>query len=402
MSAERGFLARWGGFTAVGLSMSFCFSTSSVPTPLYPLYQASWSLPPSAVSYIFAAYMVAVLVALTCFGRISDTFGRLSVITGALTLVLTGLGLSAIAQSVGPLIIARSIIGFGNGLLTTAAALALVESHPEHDKRAAATVSSTAITVGFGLGPVIAGTIAQFGVAPLALPYVFFLIAIFCCLSLAWYCRKQLQGPVGSRPPLSIRPQMALPTAVRRPVFLLACAGAFINFTCGSLFFSQVPSMLRQVLPWSGPAALGAVFSLMAIACIIVQVFWRQIEPFKGLTLGMVNLLGSLVCLVFGLVTVNLPIILLAMLLLGFGQGFTFMSSAVIAGMNSDDDRRAANMSTYFFSAYVGATVPVIALGLLADHMGLLGALYVFTVVVTIFLTLVGGRSWQLKRRAHA
>ncbi len=393
MSAERGFLARWGGFTAVGLAMAFCFSTSSVPTPLYPLYQAEWGLQPSAVSYIFAAYMMAVLVALMCFGRISDTFGRLPVITGALSLVMLGLGLSAAAQGVMPLIIARAIIGFGNGLLTTASALALTESHPDRDKRAASTVSSTAITVGFGFGPVIAGGIAQFGVAPLALPYVFFLIAVGVCLGLALYSRKQLQGPSGPRPPLSIRPQMALPVAGRRPVFLLACIGAFANFTCGSLFFSQVPAMLRQVLPWNGPAALGAVFSLMAIACVLVQMFWRQIEPFKGLAVGMSTLLASLVTLVIGLVSGSVIAILMALAFLGFGQGFTFMTSAVIAGMNADDHRRAANMSTYFLSAYIGATIPVIVLGVLADYLGLFLALYVFVAIVAALLGVVGWRS---------
>ena len=42
------FLDRWGGFVSVAAAVALGFIIASVPTPLYPLYQAEWQLPPSA------------------------------------------------------------------------------------------------------------------------------------------------------------------------------------------------------------------------------------------------------------------------------------------------------------------------------------------------------------------
>jgi len=401
MPAERSFLGRWGGFLSVTAALALCFSTSSLPTPLYPLYQAAWSLAPSAISYVFAAYMVAVLVALLCLGRLSDTVGRFPVIAASLLSLMTGLALSAFAWGVTPLIVARAIIGFGNGLLTTAAAMALIESHPRHDRRVAGIAASIPISVGFGFGPVAGGALAQIGVAPLSLPYLFVFLLAMACLAMAWRHRAALQGPLGIRARLSVRPQMALPSRRTRAPFMLASAGAFSNFTVGCLFASLVPSLMQKLLPWQGPLVVGMVFLPMALACVGVQLLHRNVAPFRGLMYGMLSLVGSVASLCLGLLVHNVAALVASVIFTGMGQGYTFMSSVVIAGANVDEHRRAANMSTYFFAAYIGATVPVIAVGLLADRIGLQPAVFVFSAVVACVLVLLALRCLKYARAAR-
>lgn len=85
------FLDRWGGFVSVAAAVALGFIIASVPTPLYPLYQAEWQLPPSALSYIFTAYMAGLLVAFLCFGSLSDSLGRLLVVLAALAGIAAGL-----------------------------------------------------------------------------------------------------------------------------------------------------------------------------------------------------------------------------------------------------------------------------------------------------------------------
>src|SRR3546814_14693146 len=85
------------------------FATSSLPSPLYPIYQADWQLQPSDLTYIYSLYMVGVLTALLCLGRLSDTLSRYTVVCLSLTLMTLGLLLSGVASRINALLIARAI-----------------------------------------------------------------------------------------------------------------------------------------------------------------------------------------------------------------------------------------------------------------------------------------------------
>ncbi len=397
-------LKRWGGFVGVTVLVCLCFATSSLPTPLYPIYERAWQIPPSSLSYIFTSYMVAVFATLLCFGRVSDTFGRFKVIVASVLMLMLGLGLSMVAQGVGTLILARAIIGFGNGILATTAALAMGEAHPQQDRRKAAVVTSSAITVSFGAGPVIGGVIAQWNVYPLVLPYVFILAFAVLTLLLIIASRHQLQGPAGARAPLSIVPKMALPVVGNRPPFLLGCAGGFFTFGVGCLFASLVPSVLPELnLPWQGPIVVGVAFIFMAIASTLVQTTQTQLPPFKGLMFGMGAFGLSVVFLAAGMYTHSVAILIVAMICFGIGQGFGFMYASMIASLHADEHRRAANMSTFFLSAYTGATVPIIGVGILADHVGLSTAIYTFCFITTVVLGCLSAYSaWMHRHRKLA
>ena len=388
---------RWRAFMAVAFALCLCFSTSSVPTPLYPIYEQHWNLPPSGLSYIFTSYMAAVMVALICFGRVSDTLGRYRTILISLAMLLCGLVLSAFAGGIVTLISGRFIIGFGNGLLTTAGVMALADAHPENDKRVAAVATSMAINLGFGFGPLISGAAAQPGIAPLVLPYaVIFVLALVVCV-LIFRSRDRLRVPGFVPARLSLRPEITLPAKGRRAKFILACCGGFSNFMVGSIFFSLVPSLLITELPWQGPLMVGLVYVPMALACIVIQLVYREIEPFKGLALGMVSFAICIALLALGLLMDNALIVAGGILITGIGQGYIFMTSVVIAGMMADERRRAANMSTYFLSAYIGASVPIIGVGLLADRITLKPAILIFCVLTLCYVLALG--YWAIRSR---
>jgi MFS family permease len=343
--------------------------------------------------------MVAVFATLLCFGRVSDTFGRFKVIVASVLMLMLGLGLSMVAQGVATLILARAIIGFGNGILATTAALAMGEAHPQQDRRKAAVVTSSAITVSFGAGPVIGGVIAQWNVYPLVLPYVFILALAVLTLFLIIVSRHQLQGPAGTRAALSIVPKMALPVVGNRLPFLLGCAGGFFTFGVGGLFASLVPSVLPELnLPWQGPIVVGVAFIFMAVASTLVQTTQTQLPPFKGLMFGMGAFGLSVVFLAAGMYTHSITVLIIAMICFGIGQGFGFMYASMIASLYANEHRRAANMSTFFLSAYTGATVPTIGVGVLADYVGLSTAIYAFCFITTAVLSCLSAYSAWMHR----
>ncbi|MGB3289789.1 MAG: MFS transporter [Burkholderiaceae bacterium] len=379
-------LHRWGGFMAVAFALTMGFATSSLPSPLYPLYQANWQLQPSELTYIYSLYMVGVLTALLCLGRLSDSLGRYTVVCTALVLMTLGLLLSGVASSINALLFARAIIGLANGLLTTAGALALVDTHPRRDLRIASVTTSAAIAVGVGLGPLLSGLLAQTGVAPLRLSY--FVVAVLAMgnLWLARRSRHTFARQTSVRPRLSITPKLALPAKARRTPFLLAGAAAFTQFSAGSLLASLVPSFLYDLLPWKGPAVPGVAFLILSIASAATQLSQRNIAARKGLVVGLLTLAGFLIALCLGIWMDSVWGFLAAMVLAGVGQGLCFMASTLIAGQSADESRRSANMATYFSIAYIGAAVPVIAVGRLADHWGLAPAVLIFSALAAVAL----------------
>lgn len=394
---------RWGGFLAVTFTVALCFASSSLPTPLYPLYERAWGILPSSLSYVFSAYMVSVLISLLCLGRVSDTFGRFPVVLTALLALIAGLLISAFAQSVAVLLSARVLVGIGNGMLMTTAALAMAESHPDRDKRKAAVVNSTAVTVSFGLGPVIGGVIGQLNFYPLVTPYLFMLSLALLTLWLLVAFRHQLGVSVAPRAALSVMPKIAFPLPGKRLPFLQGCLGGFFTFAVGCMFASLVPSLLPEMqLPWQGPMVVGVAFIFMVVASLAVQTTQTGHSPFFGQACGMLAFALSVLALIVGMYTHSVLVLLFSMVMFGVGQGFGFMYSAMIAGLYADEHRRSANISTFFLFTYSGASAPVVALGLLADHIGLASAIYGYSVVTVVLLALLVTTALLLRRQGSA
>ena len=82
---------------------------TTIPTPLYPLYQRELGFGGFMVTVVFATYAVGVLMALLLVGRLSDQVGRKAVL-------LPGLGLAAASSLV--FLIPHSLVAlFINGHL---------------------------------------------------------------------------------------------------------------------------------------------------------------------------------------------------------------------------------------------------------------------------------------------
>jgi MFS family permease len=101
--------------------LAFVFAAAmlgtTLPTPLYVIYQAQWHFSAATVTVIFAVYAVAVLATLLVAGRSSDQAGRRPVLAVAL-------GLSAFfVACYGGLIIPVVGVGVLSGITGTFAAV---------------------------------------------------------------------------------------------------------------------------------------------------------------------------------------------------------------------------------------------------------------------------------------
>ncbi|WP_278259319.1 hypothetical protein [Nocardioides convexus] len=75
-----------GGFWYVAFAFLVAMAFSTVPAPLFPVYQARDGFSTFMITVVFAAYAVGVATALVLAGHVSDWLGRRRVLVPALVL----------------------------------------------------------------------------------------------------------------------------------------------------------------------------------------------------------------------------------------------------------------------------------------------------------------------------
>src|ERR1700761_6441081 len=126
---------------------------TTLPTPLYGIYQAQWHFSSALVTVIFAVYAAAVMAPLLLAGRSSDQAGRRPVLAVALGASALSTVVFILAPDVGALIAARIVSGLSAGLMTGTATATLTELAPAGAHRRASLVATVGTIGGLGPGP---------------------------------------------------------------------------------------------------------------------------------------------------------------------------------------------------------------------------------------------------------
>ena len=98
-------------FWVVAATFLAIMSFTTVPTPLYPLYQQLDRFPPFMITVIFACYGVGVIAGLFLLGHVSDQVGRRTMALGAVALELVSAVMFTLSAGVPVLLIARFVCG---------------------------------------------------------------------------------------------------------------------------------------------------------------------------------------------------------------------------------------------------------------------------------------------------
>src|SRR5947209_5680702 len=217
---------------------------TTLPTPLYVLYQEQYQFTSVLITVIFAVYPLGVLAALLVFGRVSDHFGRRPVLVAALLLACASTLLFVFAQNVAMLLAGRFLSGLGAGLLTGTATAGLAELEPIGSQQRAARVATAANMGGLGLGPLVAGLFAQLAPAPTRLVFVVYLLFLVVALLLVAVLPETVKAPDHV---LDLRPHIAVPPSTRT-IVVEAAVTVVCVFALLGLFSALAPSFLRSTL----------------------------------------------------------------------------------------------------------------------------------------------------------
>ncbi|WP_043500904.1 MFS transporter [Streptomyces glaucescens] len=371
-----------------GAVFAVCMAGTTLPTPLYGLYQQEFGFSELTVTVVYAVYAFGVIGVLLLAGNASDVVGRRPVL-------LCGLGFAAAsavcflcATALGWLYAGRLLSGLSAGLFTGAATAYVMELAPRGDASRATFVATAANMGGLGCGPLLAGVLAQYAARPLHLPFLVHLALVACSAAVL----LRLPETVRERRPLrTVRPQRpGLPPRVRA-VFGPAAAAAFVGFALFGVFTSVSPSFLAQSLDVHDHALSGSVVALAFFSSTAGQLAVGRVGVGRSLPLGCAALLAGLALLAGALHWALLPLVVLSAVVGGVGQGLSFRGAVAAVARASGADRRAAVISALFVVAYTGISVPVIGVGVLSGPMGLEGAGLVFIACMAVLVSAAGG-----------
>jgi MFS family permease len=352
-------LSRPAAFWLIAYAFAVTMLGTTLPTPLYVIYQAKWHFSTSLITLIYAVYAVGVLVALLGAGRSSDQVGRRPVLAVAIVLSIASAITFIFAPGVGWLFLGRVFSGLSAGLMTGTATAALTETAQHGSGRRGSLVATTANMGGLGLGPLLAGLLAQYAPHPTVLPFVVQL-GLVAIAGLGLYVVPET---VTQRSALSLKFRgLGIPEVGRAEFIAAGCAG-FAAFSLLGLFSSLVPTFLGSVLHDTSHAVAGEVVFLAFAVAACTQLVGSRL-PSRPVTLaGLGVFMAALALLVAGLSAASMPLFLVSTVVSGVSVGAVFMGSLATANRVAPAESRGQVISTFFVFAYVGLTVPVIAVG---------------------------------------
>lgn len=346
-SRHPGIMASIGVFFAA--LMAFLAIGAALPVlPTYvrgPLHSSDL-----AVGVVVGAFAITSVVCRPLAGRQADQRGRrIVMVGGALAMTIGGL-LYLVSDSVATLILARLVVGVGEGSLYTAGATWAVDLAPEDQRGLALGLFGLAVWGGLSLGPV-AGELLRSNVGyssvwilTAALPAAGALIAL------------RLPEPAklvsGARPgPLAL-----FPKAARRPGIALALA---------NVGYAALAGFVILALKARGIGGGASVFTVFALAVFGSRLVLSRVPDRAGArrtatAAGLIEALGLAVIASAH----TLGVALLGALVVGVGFSMLFPSLALMVVGEVGEDRRGSAMGAFtaFFDIGVGLGGPIAGL----------------------------------------
>jgi MFS family permease len=373
-------LPRHRAFWVLAFLFAAIMVGTTLPTPLYVIYQGQMHFSSGILTVIFAAYAAGVLAALLLAGRSSDQVGRRPVLAAALILSALSTATFILATNVGLLLVGRILSGLSAGLMTGTGTAALTEMLGASGRRRASLVATTVNMGGLGLGPLVAGLFAQYRPNPTVLVFEVYLVV----LAAAGLGLLLIPETVSPRRGLTLRfAGLGIPQRGRRE-FLAAGVAGFAAFSLLGLFTALAPTFLEGVLHQHSHAVGGTVVFLLFAADTAAQILLFRFASRPVVLFGLGLFPAGLGLIVAALSQASMALFLTGTIVAGIALGAVFMGSLATANRLAPPDRRGQVVSTYFVFCYIGTIIPVIGVGIASQYIGNFRAVLACSILLAI------------------
>ena len=344
-------------------------AASNFPTPLFPLYERHYGFSSGVVTLLFGVYVLALIPSMLSLGRLTDRVGRRPVLlAGVLITAVSSLAFAG-ARGVGWLFAGEIIYGVAGGLIQSSATVAIRELHPRGHVASGALAATLAIVVGLALGPLVSGVLATVTPWPTVAPYALDIaLAAFLAVALLRIPETRPDVPAPARRP----PVLHVPSDIRRVFVGAALAGATSWMATGWVF-GLSPSFLHEELGvhLTQPVVAGLFAALMVGANGLAQLGVRRTDTPRLLRASLVTLVVGMVVIASSSPLDSLPVALVGAVITGIAAGLVVRSTMATIQRVAPDHARGGVTSAFLTVCYLAMSVPVVAAGLGADHLGL-------------------------------
>ncbi|MET0136509.1 MAG: MFS transporter [Kibdelosporangium sp.] len=379
-SPAQGRISHGSGFWVIAAAFTVALAFSTLPTPLYGLYQQRDGFPTFVITIVFAAYAVGVVTSLYLAGHVSDWLGRRHVFAAALVVEALSALIFVAWPAVPGLIIARLVNGVAIGALTATATAHLSElrlvTRPQDDPARSGLISSVVNMGGLAMGPLVSAVLSQYVSSPLTTPFLIFLgLLLISALAVTLVPETVVRREV--RP--AYRPQrISLPRAAK-PIFFGAATGGFAAFAITGLFMALAPTLLAQTLHETSKLLGGfASFSMLATAAL-AQVVFARLATQDQLRFGFILMAIGLVAIPTAVFTTSLWLFLIAGVVAGAGVGLGFRAAVATVARLADPSLRGEVLAAFFLATYAGLVGPVLLIGVALIWLPSPAAVLLFT-----------------------
>ncbi|WP_434985189.1 MFS transporter [Pseudomonas protegens] len=350
-------------FLAITL-LSF-LAASSVPTPLYHLYQENLHFSPAVLTLIFGVYAMSLLAALLTVGSLSDHLGRRPVIFVALLLNIVAMLLFINESGVQWLIAARVMQGFATGMATSVLGAALLDT----DRQQGPLVNSVAPLLGMACGAMGASLLVEFAPWPLQLSYWLLLGVFVLQAGYVWRLPESVSPQPGAW--ASLKPTLHVPVQARRALWLALPVDVAV-WAVGGFYLSLAPSLVRAATGSTSNLIGGGLVAVLTLSGALMIFSLRQRPADRVLRLGAGMLAMGVMLILAAVHSASLPLFFFGTLVLGSGFGAGFLGALRSVVPLALPHERAGLMSAFYVLSYLAFCLPALLAGNLTRSFGLI------------------------------
>jgi MFS family permease len=358
------------------------FMGATLPGPLYLIYRDELHFSQVTLTLIYAVYFASAVLTAFFLGRLSDQVGRRAAILFAIGVSLISTVLFVFADSIPLLFLARVLSGFGIPLAAGAGTAWVAELCDNRCTGASLTAGFT--LAGLGLGPFLAGILAQFTREPLTLPFLALMVLALAAAVITLLVPETVKRPVRRLRELSLRPRIGVPRALIA-AFTAPAITAFATFSLLGFYSALTPSLLEEALHLHSHAISGGIiFELYAVAALVL-VLTQWLSARAAMLAGLALLIPALALLALAPRDHSLPLLLVGSAVGGAAVGFGYRGSLQLVNELAPGTHRAEVVSTFLMFCYLGVSLPVVGIALLSAATTPIAAETAFAAIIAAF-----------------
>jgi MFS family permease len=373
---------------------------TSFTSPLFPLYQEQYRLSSLQITILFAVYAVFLLPTLLFVGSRASGWGLKRVLRISILLSILATLLFMASQQAWLIYGARMLEGIAYGSFTGTAVAFLLKQTSKEKAGKAILLSGMAVSVGFGLGPALAGLIIEYlHLMPLRAP--FWLLTVL--LLSAWLGLETLQDEDFQARKKRLRAastsiSIGVSTDIKPHFWSFSALPVFTLFTLNGTVISLIPSFVKNVIHTSNLSVSGLLILLLMGGGTMMQMLPWFKQPVVRLRIGIALLACGAWLVVLSGTLESISLMWIGVLVQALGSGWTFQISLRLAGELPNASERPKVITTFYFAGYIGFIVPIVGVGLLSYLFDLYVSLIVLNVLASLVVLYMLGYSVRFAR----